>query len=122
MARRRIGVVGSRKYPNPQAVRDFIRGLPSSTIVVSGGALGVDTIAASEARKCRLEVIELYPNPLTSARYGFAVAAAQRNEKIVLRSDEIVAFWDGSSPGTSGTIGYAEAYEKPLRVVLPTTT
>ena len=118
---RRIAVVGSRKYPNPQAVRDFIRELPSSTIVISGGASGVDAIAASEARKCRLKVLEYFPNPLIQADIGFAAAAFARNERIVNQADEIVAFWDGSSNGTAHVIGLAERSKMPLRVMLPET-
>jgi hypothetical protein len=63
--------------------------------------------------------MEYLPSPLTQARYGFTAAAYERNEKIVKNSQEIVAFWDGSSPGTADTIRLAKKFGKPVKVILP---
>jgi len=57
----RIAIVGSRDYPNLEFLRAFIRTLaarnPAITIV-SGGARGVDSVAADEARRSGLAVVE----------------------------------------------------------------
>ena len=48
----KIAIVGSRTFENLQLVRDIVAALPANSIVVSGGAPGVDTVAvrAAEAR------------------------------------------------------------------------
>src|SRR6266702_3977823 len=49
----RVAIVGSREYPDLPSVQVFVRSLPLDTVVVSGGARGVDTAAkwAAESRK-----------------------------------------------------------------------
>lgn len=48
-----VAVVGSRRWPNEKAhwIRTFIYSLNTPTVVVSGGALGVDTLAEQYARE-----------------------------------------------------------------------
>lgn len=94
----RIAIVGSRTYPDERAVREFVRSLPEGTIIVSGGAAGVDTWAAKAARKRGLKVVE---HRADWEALG-DVAGPIRNTAIVEDSDEIVAFWDGVSTGTNG--------------------
>src|SRR5688500_12151427 len=47
-----IAIVGSRKFPDEAAVRAYVRTLPSTYKVISGGAPGVDQWAEDEAKKC----------------------------------------------------------------------
>jgi hypothetical protein len=51
-----IAVVGSRDYPRLEHVTDFVKTLPLGTIVVTGGARGVDTAAERAAQLARLNV------------------------------------------------------------------
>lgn len=46
-----VGIVGSRDFPRLQMVTDFVNGLKPGTLVVSGGARGVDGEAATTARQ-----------------------------------------------------------------------
>ncbi len=57
----RIAIVGARNHPNLDIVRAYVRTLPAGSVVVSGGAAGVDTVAAGEARACGLTVVEYVP-------------------------------------------------------------
>jgi hypothetical protein len=45
-----VGIVGSRDFKNLERVRNIVRSLPPGTMVVSGGARGVDKAAETEAR------------------------------------------------------------------------
>jgi hypothetical protein len=118
---RRVGIVGSR-YPNAhekwteewierERLRAQVRNkiwlliieLPLDAVVVSGGAQGVDSWAATLARKRGLEVVEHLPDwDAHGKRAGFL-----RNSTIVEDSTEIHAYWDGTSKGTESTIGLA---------------
>jgi hypothetical protein len=55
----RVAVVGSRGYSDLDEVRGYVRSLPDGTIIVSGGAHGVDA-AAEEAAGQRGHVVESY--------------------------------------------------------------
>lgn len=111
---KRIGIVGSRDYPHPSDIKNYVQNLPNGTVVVSGAARGVDSIAANEARRRGLEIIE-FPADWSKGRgAGFA-----RNGKIVEASDEIVAFWDGKSRGTLDTITKARKAGKPVTIIEP---
>lgn len=109
----RIVVVGSREYPNMAEVVQFIFEQDRDTVIISGGAAGVDTVAIHEARRHRMPY-EVYP--ANWSRHGRS-AGAVRNREMVDKADEVVAFWDGKSRGTKITIDYAKAQGKPLRVI-----
>ena len=42
----KIGIVGSREFPQLNLVDQFIQDLPAGVSIVSGGARGVDSMAA----------------------------------------------------------------------------
>lgn len=105
---RRIAVVGSREGINKKAVHDFIDRLDEGTVVVSGGAKGVDTWAAERARERGLEVVEIRPN---WKKYGRG-AGFRRNTEIVLAAHDVAAFWNGISRGTMDTVKKAVKYVK----------
>lgn len=108
----RIAIVGSRDYPDFDAVRAYVRTLPAGTIVVSGGARGVDTAAEEEAKQRGLEV-KVWPADW--ARYGRR-AGYLRNKEIEADSDRCAAFWYGQSPGTKSTIDLFRFAHKPVEV------
>ena len=112
----KIAVVGSRNYPYERLVRGFIQRVAAKdpeTVIVSGGARGVDSWAADEARKCGLIVEEHIPDwEADGRRAGFL-----RNATIVARSEVIVAFWDGESRGTLDTIQKTQRAGKRLFVI-----
>lgn len=112
---RRIAIVGSRDYPDMGQVRDFVLSLSPDTVVVSGGARGVDTVAERAANEIGLETVIFHADWDT---YGKS-AGYIRNKELVRYADEVVAFWDGQSKGTRHTVTLAEHVGKPLIIVGP---
>lgn len=111
----RILIAGSRDYPDYGAVRAFIRSLPSGTVVVSGGARGVDSIAEYNARRAGLTVEVYHPDWKTLGnRAGYV-----RNAQMVNVADRVVCFWDRQSKGTKHTIDLAREKNRPLLVIGP---
>jgi len=108
----RVAIVGSRDYADLRRVSEYVETLPSDTVVVSGGAVGVDTTAAGAARRRGLTVEEHLPN---YALYGRA-APMIRNGDIVAHADLVVAFWDGKSRGTKNAIDRAKRLGKNVWV------
>lgn len=108
----KIAIVGSRDYPNLNRVREFVKALPVGTVVVSGGARGVDYVAATTARIRGLEVIEYLAE---WEQYGQR-AGYLRNKDIVAAADRVVAFWDGRSRGTQHTIQLATEAGKDVTI------
>lgn len=100
----KIAIVGSRKYQDLEKVIDYVKNLPEGTVIVSGGASGVDTVAENAARARGLGVISIKPDWKT---YGKA-AGPIRNQEIVNQSDKLIAFWDGESRGTQSSIRFAQ--------------
>lgn len=111
----RIAIVGSRDYPDPDHIIEYVDGLPAGTVVVSGAARGVDRIAAAAARTRGLEVVEY---PADWQTYGKR-AGMLRNSDIVDNADWVVAFWDGQSKGTKHTIQLAQSACKLAAIVTP---
>ncbi len=110
----KIAVVGSRFYPHEHLVRAFVRQTADKapdTVIVSGGARGVDSWAADEALRCGLAVEE-HP-----ADWGGPDGRRAGNSTIVARSEVIVAFWNGKSRGTKDTIDKATRLKKRVFVV-----
>lgn len=107
----RYAIVGSREYPHLDLVRAFVRKLPTGSVVVSGGARGVDSVAEEAARECGLGAIVI-PADWSQGR-GAGIA---RNADIVAAADIVVAFWDGKSRGTQNSMSRAVEAGKPLWV------
>jgi activating signal cointegrator 1 len=104
----KVAIVGSRNYPDLTQVRAYVASLPSDTIIVSGGARGVDTAAEEAARAQHLQVV-IFP-----AEKG--KSPLLRNHDIVAAADLVVAFWDGASTGTMHTVGLARKAGKPVEI------
>jgi hypothetical protein len=109
----KVAIVGSRDYQHPQKVRDYVAKLPAATIVVTGGARGVDRVAEAAATACGLQVLIFSAD---WARHK-KLAGFIRNSKIVDASDRVVAFWDGASHGTADTVEKARIAGKPVEVI-----
>lgn len=112
----RIAVVGSRRYQRLDEVRQFVFEQERDTVIISGGAMGVDTAAVDTARSLNMP----YELHLPDWNAHGKSAGVLRNQTIVDASDEVVAFWDGQSRGTKHTIDYARLRRKPCRVIQET--
>lgn len=109
----RIAVVGSRGWADFAKLTEVLDKYPASELV-SGAAQGADRLAELYAIKRRIPITIYEPN-MTG---GYDVREYHmRNQAIVDNSDGLVAFWDGKSPGTKGTIERARRTGKLLEVV-----
>lgn len=109
----RVAIVGSRGFKNLHRVRQYVDLLPDDAEVVTGDARGVDAAAVAA---CRARCIPYTVFPANWKRHGRS-AGPLRNAIIVERCDMLVAFWDGSSPGTLSSIRLAEKMKKPTQVI-----
>lgn len=116
----RVAIIGSRDYPAGHLVRAHIEAMQGDTIIVSGGARGVDTLARQYAAEFGLVCVEFHPAWRRRDGNGTNKAAGfERNRLIVDYADRVVAFWDGNSPGTRSTISLARRAGKPVRIIYP---
>ena len=105
----KLAIVGSRKIS-----ADIGKHIPEDvTEIVSGGAAGIDTLAAEYARSKGIKLTEFLPD---YKRYKRA-APLKRNQLIAEYADCALAFWDGSSKGTLYTIELFKKINKPVTVV-----
>ena len=90
----RVAIIGSRGITEIPNMDELIP--PEATVIVSGGARGVDTLARQYARRKGLEMLEFLPE---YEKYGRG-APLKRNITIIENADLVIAFWDGKSRGT----------------------
>lgn len=107
----KVAVVGSRSIDNV----DISRYLPPDTdLIISGGAVGVDTLAEEYADKKGIKKLILYPD---YELYGKS-APLIRDKLIVDHADLVIAVWDGNSSGTEFTISYAKRRGVPCEIYI----
>lgn len=97
----RLGIIGSRRFPDLGRVALYIASLPEGTAIVTGGASGVDATAARSARSRGLPLRTLGPSFEEAADEQMAL---RRNQRLIDSCDVLVAFWDGVSSGTRMTV------------------
>src|SRR3981081_1107983 len=97
-------------------VRALVEARAAGAIVVTGGASGVDAAAGQAARDRALGLIKLPPRFEESTDPG---ASARRNQELVDSVDVIVAFGDGQSEGTRGTVERALQSGREVHVFVP---
>lgn len=106
----RVAVIGSRSM----MVDDLERYMPEDvTMIISGGAKGVDECARVYAMGKEIPLEEYFPE---YEKYG-RNAPLKRNEIIVARAEYVLAFWDGRSHGTAHVIGFCKAKNIPCRII-----
>ena len=118
----RVAVVGGRTFNNYELLKATLDSY-SITCIISGGATGADTLAATyckEHNECfeeddpaRIELVVHLPQWDV---YGKS-AGAVRNQLIVNDAETMVAFWDGSSKGTKISIDMAKRKGIPVETV-----
>ena len=104
-------VAGSRSITN----FDLTEYIPEdTTLIISGGAKGIDALAEEYADKHKISKLIMRPD---YKKYGKA-APLIRNKKMVDLSDIIIIIWDGKSKGTKFTIDYAKAQGKEVIIIV----
>jgi hypothetical protein len=107
----KVAVVGSRSIQSADLKR-YIP--PDTTLIISGGASGVDTLAERYADERGIEKLIFYPN---YELYGKS-APLIRDKLIVDSADLVIAVWDGQSRGTEFTISYAKRRNVPCEIYI----
>jgi predicted Rossmann fold nucleotide-binding protein DprA/Smf involved in DNA uptake len=110
----KVAIVGSRDFENLKAVRGFVRSLRPGTIVLTGGAAGVDLAAETAAREEGLELEIIRPD---YRKHHPKLAPKIRNREIAEKCDAMIAFWDGMSGGTANAVTWAIYFGKVVTVL-----
>ncbi|MBW3127282.1 SLOG family protein [Hymenobacter profundi] len=108
-----VAVVGSRSVKSCTALVRRLAEL-EPVQVVSGGATGVDTLAAEWARTHGVPLLELRPDYAT---HGPTAAPHVRNAEIVRRAALVLVVWDGRSKGTLSTLRAARRLGRPCELL-----
>jgi hypothetical protein len=109
----RICVSGSREYGNLENVRRFLETVPEGSVVVHGGARGVDQFAEQVCAELGITTEIHLPDWEKEGR----AAGPLRNRRMVESCDALVAFWDGKSRGTASSITAARRLGKHCEIV-----
>src|SRR5690242_862360 len=89
----RVGIVGSRRRTDREAIEAAVAELPLGAVVVTGGAAGPDSWGEHAARARGLEVVVHRPDlDGVRARWEAAERHYARNQRIVDDADLIIAF------------------------------
>ena len=109
----KVAIVGSRSA-NARAAQLILKHLPTNTsLIISGGAQGIDTLAQQVAQTLRIPVKVILPD---YERYG-KQAPFLRNIAIVEMADTVLAFWDHTSRGTMQVVAECVKRKKMVRVI-----
>ena len=112
----KIAVIGSRGSISDD-YKIICKYMPRNAAeIVSGGAVGIDSLAKKYAIENNLLYKEFLPkyNEVENKR----IAPILRNREIVNYSDMVLAFWDGESRGTYDTINYTIKVQKPIKIYI----
>ena len=113
LTEKHVAVVGSRAFQNYLQLKKILdEYLQEDDIIVSGGAIGVDSMAQRYAKERGIDIIIFYPK---YNRYGRG-ATFVRNEKIVAKSNLVLAFYAigrFQQGGTANSVGWAQKLNVP---------
>jgi DNA recombination-mediator protein A len=110
----KVAIVGSRNASDELLQRcwEYVESLPLDTVIVSGGAVGIDQQAEDCAYVRGMQTIIIKPD---WKRYGKS-AGFRRNADIIAAADRVVAFTNGSK-GTAHSIELARKAGKEVIVI-----
>jgi hypothetical protein len=113
-----VAIVGSRSFESFEQFQDmdvFIQqhiAVDRIDSVISGGAVGADTLGAAFADAYKINLVTHLPDwKMYGKRAGMI-----RNTDIIRGSDIVFAFWDGKSKGTRHSIKLAKEMGKELHI------
>lgn len=112
----KLAIVGSRDFNDYYFFhKKLIEKIDISTIdlIVSGGAIGVDSMGSFFADKNNIPTMIIKPD---WTKFGKA-AGFIRNEEIVNNADIVIAFIKNKSRGTMNSINHAKRKNKILFII-----
>lgn len=111
---RRFAIVGSRSFNNYYIMYKVLKEyLPQKALIISGEADGADTLAYVYAMQNGY-LFDGYPAKWDE--YGKA-AGMKRNVDMIQNSDNVIAFWNGKSPGTKNFVDLAKKKNIPSIII-----
>jgi hypothetical protein len=112
----KLAIVGSRTFRDYRLLESIVlHHFDLSTLreIISGGAIGTDTLAAQFARTHHIPLTTLLPQWNLHGR----AAGIIRNRHIVDAADAVIAFSIQDSPGTQSVINYCRKIKKHLTLI-----
>ena len=113
----KVIIAGGRDFSDYNLLREkcdkILSQVKEDIIVVSGTALGADTLGEKYALERGYQIVYFAPN---WRLYGRG-AGHVRNREMVEYANSLIAFWDGKSPGTKNMIETAEKSGLKTRVI-----
>lgn len=106
-------IAGSRKISDIELIeKAVIQSKFKITNIISGGARGVDSLAIEFAKQYN------YPYLIVPAEWEIHGKSAGYKRNICMgdMADQLIAIWDGKSPGTKHMIDYMKLKHKPVYV------
>jgi hypothetical protein len=111
----KFAIVGSRSFNDYNLLCKILdEYLDPPTEIISGGAMGADSLAARYAREHNIPINVFRPDWDGPEKRGAGLA---RNTEMVNAAEYVIAFWDGESHGTRDTIAKARKSGTGLRII-----
>jgi hypothetical protein len=107
-----VAVIGSRGFNDYEEVKRTLSQI-EITLLVSGGAIGADSLGEQYAKENNIETKIFLPD---WNKHGKS-AGFIRNTDIINEAELVVAFWDGNSRGTLDSINKAKAQNKKVVII-----
>jgi len=107
----KLAIIGSRSIESIN-FDEYIKEKPE--YIISGGTMGIDTLAWKWAVDNGVEIIVHRPNYNRDGKW----APLKRNDIIINEADKIMAFWDRKSTGTKYVIEKAKKLKKPVEIIM----
>jgi len=118
---KKVAIVGSRAFKNyAQLKQTALEYIGPDDWVVSGGALGADSMAQRLVKEQGNTIVIIYPrwrNDVNGESIYDAGAGFKRNKRIVEESDIVLAFYQKGrfqQGGTANTAAWARQLDKEL--------
>ena len=109
----KLAVIGTKKFTDFSYISSTLKKISNIRLIISGGALGTDTLAKKFAIQNKIEFFEFPPE---YKKFGDK-AKHIRDKLIVEECDELIAFWDGKCEGTKYTMDCAKNLGKPVKII-----
>jgi hypothetical protein len=108
----KTAVIGSRSFGDYALLREVLDRYPI-TQIVSGGSIGADQLAEHYAQEKALPMLIYKPDYKQFGKDALLI----RNQTMIDVADQVVAFWDGDSPGTAHALEYAHQQGKKVSII-----